>query len=80
MVVKMYKGSSECIADKDQIPVMTNAGWSREKPVPKKEVAPVEKTKAVKAPGAKADVKVVSTEVASKKKEIPKKRRSVTKK
>ena len=80
MVITMYKGGTECTADKDQVPVMVNAGWSREKPVPKKEV-PVEKAKAVEAPVAKADVKVEpSTEPLPKKKITPKKRRSAAKK
>ena len=81
MVITMYKGSTECIADKDQVSVMVNAGWSREKPVPKKEVPVVVKAKAVEAPVAKADDKVEpSTEPLPKKKITPKKRRSAAKK
>ena len=83
MVITMYKGSSKCIADGDQVPVMLNAGWSRTKPVPKKEVPVVVKAKAVEAPVAKADVKAESTEEAPKKavkKTALKKRRSAAKK
>ena len=80
MIVTMYKGSSKCIADGDQVPVMLNAGWSRTKPVPKKEVPVVVKAKAVEAPEAQADVKATPTEEAPKKKTAPKKRRSAAKK
>jgi len=74
MVIKMYKGSSECLADIDQVPVMENAGWSRKKAV--------KKAKAVKAREAKADVKVDTTDEAKveRPKTAPKKRRSVAKK
>ena len=82
MVITMYKGSTKCTADTDQISVMQNAGWSREKPAPKKEVPVVVKAKAVEAPVAEADVKVEpSTEPLPKKKYTPpKKRRSAAKK
>ena len=80
MAFKMYKGDAECVADMEQLAVMTNAGWSRkqEVPAPKKAVKKVVKKEAPVETSEEVTEGPLVAKTAPKK-AAPKKRRSTKK-
>ena len=79
MTFKMYKGSDECTADTEQLAVMQNAGWSRDKTPPAPKAKKVVETPVVKATVKPAEVVEVVPKKEAPKRVVPKKRRTAKK-